>query len=841
MPLRFEDLPCRHGTLARTAEQTSYFILLSACDGMKTERRSVSLGRDMGRTAVAIFVSRPDGARAIAAASDQSSAFPFCFWAAYFPRSGLLEDVYGKRCDLFPPNGDERPCRGVRNTAVSVKGAEAWTEKDQLSLFSRQLAYVLAQITDGAARATVRNEDTENGFEIWGWLDLSHFACHQLNGSFNALSALRKTVHWANQEVFELNENAEPIAFIAFRRTKVEAMRRWAAGGSGGNTRINFSTHEWDGIGDHQWRWRWALTDASDQWALFECQWVIQCAVGGGLDHDCFSWGEIYEGEENAANAWNDLANTKGSNGRNSPNVLAFETEKSELADSGSQVFAQVSRIFAPSLLQALLFRMPGNPESRILASCAPEVLQEITSGPLQRVLGCAFQGGLDQADCNGGLAVAFVGPPPSHHRLLVPPAAPVGVASAEAAELLNEGEETTTSPLAQAVLGHSRAMTALVSRLALSSNDPVLDLGRQGISLTRYFERFGGFGQTKAVKIELVQDHLALLARLLAVSLEQAFPRPGRFCLQEACRPSQPLPVRLLFTALVDFPFEPPARPEPPGPEGIVTNDVLMIAQHQLGVDLYPAFAFAPTHLNIADDPTRVLCFKQWEYLNNFDAPTYAILQLRSKLADEGASTVRPRSEAVRMAKEEEVAKKSGYTYWKREIDDAHVLPDNRPQKIDGDQPAQVALPKADSVSSSWNSAGTWEEKDMGVAARTELEKILGDENSFLLQLDDKNKVQATKVTVTGDSSAYHIRGRPRLGFEFTVKLSWKGFFDGEEVLGELEVQDLDSSDLDGFEIRPKPKAGEASKRAAAALKSGARPAIKKAAELLSQRLLVR
>ena len=112
-----------------------------------------------------------------------------------------------------------------------------------------------------------------------GWLDLSHFACHQLNGSFNALSALRKTVHWANQEVFELNENAEPIAFIAFRRTKVEAMRRWAAGGSGGNTRINFSTHEWDGIGDHQWRWRWALTDASDQWALFECQWVIQCAA----------------------------------------------------------------------------------------------------------------------------------------------------------------------------------------------------------------------------------------------------------------------------------------------------------------------------------------------------------------------------------------------------------------------------------------------------------------------------------------------------------------------------------------------------------------------------------
>ena len=41
------------------------------------------------------------------------------------------------------------------------------TQNNQLSLFSKQLAYMLAQITDGAARAIVRNEDTENGFEIW--------------------------------------------------------------------------------------------------------------------------------------------------------------------------------------------------------------------------------------------------------------------------------------------------------------------------------------------------------------------------------------------------------------------------------------------------------------------------------------------------------------------------------------------------------------------------------------------------------------------------------------------------------------------------------------------------
>ena len=57
------------------------------------------------------------------------------------------------------------------NVAITDDLCEAFnvqqsrTQNDQLSLFSRQLAYMLAQITDGAARAIVRNEDTENGFE----------------------------------------------------------------------------------------------------------------------------------------------------------------------------------------------------------------------------------------------------------------------------------------------------------------------------------------------------------------------------------------------------------------------------------------------------------------------------------------------------------------------------------------------------------------------------------------------------------------------------------------------------------------------------------------------------
>ena len=68
--------------------------------------------------------------------------------------------------------------------------------------------------------------------------------------------------------MFEPSEKAEAIALVVFRRTRVEAMRRWTAGGYGGNARMNLanyfkrqfsdhiSTHEWDGVGSNDRRTR---------------------------------------------------------------------------------------------------------------------------------------------------------------------------------------------------------------------------------------------------------------------------------------------------------------------------------------------------------------------------------------------------------------------------------------------------------------------------------------------------------------------------------------------------------------------------------------------------------
>ena len=189
---------------------------------------------------------------------------------------------------------------------------------------------------------------------------------------FNPLSALRKTVQWANQEGFAVNENEEPIAFVVFRSTKTVAMWRWTAGGSCGNARMklanyfnrhftdHISTHQWDGCGPNDWRWtleprslssaaiiRMPMTDPMChrgpkmlltlneiiEWGMLattrgQCliEWrlmghtmvPLSQAVGGGLEHDCSTWDEIYENEDNeAANAWNAPLQAKGSNDRN--------------------------------------------------------------------------------------------------------------------------------------------------------------------------------------------------------------------------------------------------------------------------------------------------------------------------------------------------------------------------------------------------------------------------------------------------------------------------------------------------------------------------------------------
>ena len=63
-------------------------------------------------------------------------------------------------------------------------------------------------------------------------IELSQFPCHQLNGSFCALSAMRKTVQWYCQVCFNR------------RRSKNKAQRKWVAASNGKIQLENHFNHQ---------------------------------------------------------------------------------------------------------------------------------------------------------------------------------------------------------------------------------------------------------------------------------------------------------------------------------------------------------------------------------------------------------------------------------------------------------------------------------------------------------------------------------------------------------------------------------------------------------------------
>ena len=84
---------------------------------------------------------------------------------------GRLVVAVEEVCRTVQTNGDEIELNAQKTVTDGLREAydvqQSGTQSNQLSMFAKQLAYMLAQITDGAARAIVRNEDTEKGFEIW--------------------------------------------------------------------------------------------------------------------------------------------------------------------------------------------------------------------------------------------------------------------------------------------------------------------------------------------------------------------------------------------------------------------------------------------------------------------------------------------------------------------------------------------------------------------------------------------------------------------------------------------------------------------------------------------------
>lgn len=134
-----------------------------------------------------------------------------------------------------------------------------------------------------------------------------------------------------------------------------------------------------------------------------------------------------------------------------------------------------------------------------------------------------------------------------------------------------------------------------------------------------------------------------------------------------------------------------------------------------------------------------------------------------------------------------------SGYRYWTRKIDDAHVLPSNVPQKIEKHHASEsVTLPNG---ASAWNTAGTWETRVVTDRVKNLFSKLIKD-----YPIDPEGKyifLSHDNLDFEDDSSIALVRGKRRLGYEITVVLNWSG----EGSSGTIKVSELSdhNSDVEG------------------------------------------
>jgi hypothetical protein len=141
-------------------------------------------------------------------------------------------------------------------------------------------------------------------------------------------------------------------------------------------------------------------------------------------------------------------------------------------------------------------------------------------------------------------------------------------------------------------------------------------------------------------------------------------------------------------------------------------------------------------------------------------------------------------------MSEETTQKKSSSYTYWKRDIPDAHLLPSSVPQQLSHSS-SEESIGNSRTTSaglvSAWNQGTTYEERNVTARAETYLKQIAGER--------DIDGTAGSLVSVDGEIHAVHVRGKVRIGYEIR-ELKLKA---GES---EIEIEDLDSTDKDGFRI---------------------------------------
>lgn len=142
-----------------------------------------------------------------------------------------------------------------------------------------------------------------------------------------------------------------------------------------------------------------------------------------------------------------------------------------------------------------------------------------------------------------------------------------------------------------------------------------------------------------------------------------------------------------------------------------------------------------------------------------------------------------------------------AGYTYWKREIPDSHLLPDCAPKPIErssSEESLHNRTVSSGSLASKWNAGTTYEEKDITARAKKVLSEII---LSVPFGTHSVQPVSSETIFSTGEVHAHIVRGKAKIGYEIeTLELR---IGDKDTVV----VYDLDSTDAAGFGFKKVPR----------------------------------
>lgn len=174
-------------------------------------------------------------------------------------------------------------------------------------------------------------------------------------------------------------------------------------------------------------------------------------------------------------------------------------------------------------------------------------------------------------------------------------------------------------------------------------------------------------------------------------------------------------------------------------------------------------------------------------------------------------------------------------YRYWWSEKKDA---PQAQPVKLDAESQKLVehtAMERTASGLSSWNGAGTFEERDFSGWGESRIKEMLVGLKAGAVSIEE---VTAAK----GDASIVVSRGKKRAGFDYEVSFKWNaGDVTGTATVPSASLDDLDEIEVTNVKVNGKKKGRETEEAAGIAGAKALKAPIQEAFEAFAEELKAR